>query len=104
MSSAIVNPLILLAIGTAIGIIGFFLKDIRSSIKDKQNKQDQEIEKVRDDLNAFKASLPRHYVMRDDFIRAMTGLEMKVDRVSTEVSELNKNVTRLLAGAGGGEP
>ncbi|MGE5551912.1 MAG: hypothetical protein ACM3ZC_15470 [Bacteroidota bacterium] len=98
MQQSLTYPLILLAIGTGLGIIGFFLKDIRASIRDKQNKQDQEIKELRDDLNNFKAGLPRVYVMRDDFLRAVTGLEMGVDTIRREITELNKNVSRLLGG------
>ena len=97
-ASALANSLIILAIGTVIGIVGYFLKDVKASFRKEQDRQDKEIEKTREELNAFKANLPHYYVMRDDFLRAVTGLEMKVDVISRDIGELNKNVAKLLGG------
>ncbi|MEW6423162.1 MAG: hypothetical protein AB1523_00200 [Bacillota bacterium] len=85
-------------LGTATLIIGYFLKDWKAAQKEKDAAQDQAIEGVRKDIADFKAALPHHYVLRDDFIRAVAGLDLKMDRMAREVSEINKSLARLLGG------
>lgn len=93
----------------ALGIIGYFLKDIRASVntqlgdtKDElqrvKNDTKKEIQEVKDDLADFKALLPHQYVMREDFIRAVSGLDHKVDGIGKEITEINKNIGKLLGG------
>lgn len=82
------------------GVIGYFLKDIKDGIKEKQDSHDRAIEKVREDFSSFKARMPQEYVMRDDFLRAISNLEFKFDKVATDITEINKNVSKLLAAGG----
>lgn len=93
-------PVLLMILSMVIGAIGYLIKDIRQQLKERQDRQDRDIEKIRDDLSHFKLSLPHTYVMRDDFLRAIASLDMKVDTMARDLGELNKNVTKLL---GGGE-
>lgn len=83
---------------TALGIIGYFLKDIRQQIKDQQKEQDSKIEKVQEEVTTLRESLPQKYVLRDDFIRAIAGLDNKVDNICREVSEISKGLNRLIGG------
>lgn len=85
-------------LSAAVGIIGYFLKDIKSSQKEKDASQDKAIEAVKDDLSDFKALIPRQYVHRDDFIRVVTGLDAKIDKIFSEVGDINKNLNKLLGG------
>lgn len=85
-------------LSAAVGIIGYFLKDIKSSQKEKDSSQDKAIEAVKDDLADFKAQIPRQYVHRDDFIRVVTGLDSKIDKIFSEVGDINKNLNKLLGG------
>ena len=93
--------IILIAVLSAtLGIIGYFLKDIRSSMNTELGQSKREIQSIKDDLADFKASLPHTYVMREDFIRAIAGLDHKVDSISKEITEINKNIGKLLGGGG----
>jgi len=83
----------------AMGIIGYFLRDIRQSLKEKQQEQDQKIAAVERDVMNLKETLPQKYVLRDDFVRAVAGLENKIDNICREVSEINKGLSRLIGGA-----
>ncbi|SHJ59960.1 hypothetical protein [Desulfofundulus thermosubterraneus] len=82
----------------AMGIIAYFLRDIRQSVKEKQQEQDQKIDGIQKDLNVIRETLPQRYVLRDDFIRAIAGLDNKVDNIGKEVSEINKALNRLIGG------
>ncbi len=84
--------------GIATGVIGYFLKDIRSSIKEKQVNQDKKIEDVVKDLASFKAEMPKEYVLRDDFIREVSGLHLKIDRIGRDISKISKAVAKLSGG------
>ncbi|GAB6170769.1 hypothetical protein JCM15765_02470 [Paradesulfitobacterium aromaticivorans] len=82
----------------AFTIIGYFLKDIRSTMNTELVSNKREIQEVKDDLADFKAVLPHNYVMREDFIRAVSGLDHKVDSIGREITEINKNIGKLLGG------
>ena len=85
-------------LSAATGIIGYFLKDLKSSQKEKDMTQDQTIKEVSDKLAELKTVLPRQYVLRDDFIRAIAGLDSKIEVVFQEVCEINKNLNRIAGG------
>lgn len=82
----------------ALGIIGYFLRDIRQGILSKHNTQDKKIESIEKDVVALRESLPQKYVLRDDFIRSVAGLDNKMDSVCKEVNEISKNLNRLIGG------
>lgn len=92
--------ILLSLLSAAVGIIGYFLKDIKASQKEKDQQQDRLLDDIKDDLNDFKSSLPRQYVLRDDFIRAVAGLDAKMDNVTREIGEINKNLSKLIGGKG----
>lgn len=83
----------------AFAVIAYFLKDIRQSVKEKQREQDEKIDELSKDMSRLKETLPQKYVLRDDFIRAIAGLDNKVDNIAKEVGEINKSLSRLLGGA-----
>lgn len=96
---------------TLFSVISYFLKDIRSSVKEKQNSQDKNIQEIERDFSEFKAELPQRYVLKDDFnrslkelkddqTRAIAGLEHKVDTLTRDVREMIASVSKL-TGAGG---
>jgi hypothetical protein len=57
-------------------------KSGRVEALDRRRAQDEKIEAIKDDFHAFKAALPQQYVLRDDFIRVMTGFDAKLDRLA----------------------
>lgn len=94
-------PALMIAVsllGSAVLIIGFFVRYWMNNQEKKDKEQDEEIKSLRDDLADFKATLPRDYVLRDDFIRAVAGLELKVDRIGRDVGSISKGLARLLGG------
>jgi len=86
----------------ALGIIGYFLRDIRATMAQQLSAHQEQIKEVKDDLMEFKATIPRTFVMREDFIRAVAGLDHKVDTIGREITEINKNIGKLLGGGTGG--
>lgn len=104
------DQIFMLVLGIIIALIAFFLKDLKKQNDDKHRELGDGIEKAKEDFKTENdkireeytkliTSLPHTYVLRDDFLRAITCLEMKVDTIARDIGELNKNVSQL---AGGG--
>jgi len=71
-----------------IGVIAFLLKDsnMKTQKRIEQNEKSIEvnekcIESLEQKFNDFRADLPKNYVMKDDFIRAMTNVDKKLDKI-----------------------
>lgn len=92
------TPWILFILGLFAGIISYFLKDIRSQLKERMDKQDGEIKELRDDLNNFKSAAPTIYVLREDFLRSVTNLDMKIDSMSKTLNDFIKCVSERIGG------
>lgn len=96
---------------TLASIIGYFLKDIRASVKENQSVLDKNIQVIERDFNEFKAELPQKYVLKDDFnrslkelkddqTRAIAGLEHKVDTLTHDVRKMLQSVSKLTSTGG----
>lgn len=93
-----VSVVLIALLSAMLGIIAYFIKDIRASVNNQLTENKKEIQDVKDDLADFKATLPHTYVMREDFIRAVASLDHKVDTIGREITEINKNIGKLLGG------
>lgn len=87
-----VYPLVIVVLAilflAAMSVVTYLLKDLKASFEKAQKKQDDDIDKVADDLSALKASLPLTYVLRDDFIRAVSTLDRKIDLIARDVADI----------------
>ncbi len=83
---------------TALGMIAYFLKEMRNDIKEKNQTQDQKIEAIKQDVSALKEDLPLKYVLRDDFIRAIAGLDRKMDLMGKEMTLISNGLNQLIGG------
>lgn len=75
-----------------IGALGFFLKRWINEVKESQERIHQEtreanretnerIDKLEEKLQATIEQLPYQYTLREDFIRSVSGLERKLDKI-----------------------
>ncbi|MCD9025764.1 hypothetical protein [Cohnella silvisoli] len=96
---------------TLVGIVGYFLKDIRASVKEKQKDQDENLSVISKEISKLKEDLPVKYVLKDDYTRtlkelkddqtrAIAGVEHKVDTLTRDVREMLQVVSKL-TGLGG---
>lgn len=88
MGNNTIGWLIQTAIMLGIGIIGYFLKDTNKKIEEriKQNEKsieqtNEKIEMLEEKFNELKIDMPTKYVVRDDFIRAMSSVDTKLDKI-----------------------
>ena len=68
---------LLLTLG--MGAIAYMLKDWKSSIEKNLEKDEGRLDKLEEKLADLRAELPIIYVSRDDFLRAISGLDNRVD-------------------------
>ncbi|WP_427340620.1 hypothetical protein [Caloranaerobacter sp. DY30410] len=80
----IMQTLMMLGIGT----IAYFVKDLKKSIESKiEDNQTRiklnadKIEELEKSFNDYKAKVPLLYVQKDDFIRAVSNLDKKLDKI-----------------------
>lgn len=71
-----------------IGMIGYFMKDLKKSIEEKISNNElsikentEKIEGLKEEFHKYKTEMPFHYVLRDDFIRAMSNVDKKLDKI-----------------------
>ncbi|QGP91693.1 hypothetical protein MGLY_10350 [Neomoorella glycerini] len=93
---------LLTILSAALGVVGYLLKDIRAGMKDNEKEQNERIELLKREMADFKANMPKEYVLRDDFVRAIAGLDHKLDRMAREVSIINSSLNKLIGTRGDG--
>lgn len=90
------------------GLVSFALKELfgqfkaekletRSLITENRQKLREEIEKTIAKIDRLEEKLPEKYALKDDFYREVNKLDLKLDNLRSDISELNKNVASLIA-------
>lgn len=92
--------LLIMLMGGCIGIITYFLKDIRSQLKEKLTMLDERIDSVKEDLNALEKSLPRTYLHRDDWMRDQNIMDKRLEEMKDKMTEMNHNLMKLIGNGG----
>jgi len=80
------------AILTGIGIIGYFLRDMRTTVKEKFKEHDEKIDCIEGKYHDLREDLPQRFVMRDDYIRALSGFGNKLEKIYEAVSGLGERM------------
>lgn len=81
----VVIPILLFCLTVSVGVVGFLL---RNKIRDIEKDVEAALKAGRD-LLEFKAELPRHFVLKDDYIRTISVFEKKLD-------DMNANIVKLI--------
>lgn len=81
----------------AISLASFLLKDLKNSFEKAQTRQDCRIDAVDAKIAELHARLPIDYVRRDDYVRSMAGLELKMDRMYRDVTRLAKGLAKFMS-------
>lgn len=80
-----------LGLGTLIGIVAYFLKSYKTEQGEFNNEQKNEIDRIDKELQAYKLEAADRYVHKDDFIRATTQTDRKLDKIYDELMKLTSN-------------
>lgn len=93
------NWLMQTAIMICIGIIGYFLKDLKKSFEQKisniefkidvsekrmaqeNEKMEKRIAELQKNFNDYKDYVSEKYTLKDDFIRAISSVDKKLDKI-----------------------
>ena len=79
---------------TALAVIGYFIRDLKQSLADKDREQDNAIDGLRRDFQDFRAKMPETYVLREDWIRTTTGFYKKLDDVAKQIRCIDRKISR----------
>lgn len=71
-----------------LGIIAYFLRDMKKSFDDKISQNKNDITKVQEDLDDFKEKVSDKYVMKEDFVRSMTTVDKRFDIVDEKLDKI----------------
>jgi hypothetical protein len=71
-----------------LGIVGYFLKDMKKTHEEKIAENKEDIKALRKDFDTFKDEAPMRYVYRDDFIRTITGVDKQFENVDTKLDKI----------------
>lgn len=71
------------------GVLAFFIKRTLTQLENADKKNASDIKDLERQFNGLKSDLPLVYVLREDFIRAMNGVDYKLGQIISIVS--NKN-------------
>jgi hypothetical protein len=96
-------PLIIVVLSAlllaVVSMVMYFLKDLKASFERAQKTQDDRIDSLNTNLSDLKARLPIDYVLRDDYVRAVAALDLKIDRMFRELTRLSKGLAKFMSAA-----
>ncbi|MCQ4363155.1 hypothetical protein KQR54_18825 [Mycobacterium gordonae] len=82
--------IIQLALGIMIAAIAYFLKRYDSQQTKRSDDQQDQITALNRELQQFKLEAADRYVHKDDFIRAMSTTDRKLDKIYDEILKINQ--------------
>lgn len=63
------------------GVLAFFMKRTLTELENSDKKNEDDIKSLKQTVNDLKSDLPMVYVLREDFIRSMNGMEQKLGQI-----------------------
>lgn len=75
-----------------VGIIGYFLKDKFTSLKEADIKNECRISKMEESFSEFKEKMPLMYTTREDQLRAQAALENRIEKLGTSMESNFKEI------------
>ncbi len=90
-----IGVMIMMAVLAAVlSILGYFIRDLKRSLAEKDREQDSAIESIRKDFQDFRVKMPETYVLREDWIRTTTGFDKKLDDVAKQIRCIDRKISR----------
>jgi hypothetical protein len=77
-----------LVLTATLGVIAYFLRDMKKSFEDKHLQNKCEISKVQEDLEDFKEKVADKYVMKEDFVRSITSVDKRFDVLDEKLDKI----------------
>jgi len=72
-------------LGIASGVIVFYLYNLRNDFR----VQAERSASLKDDLGALEKTLPREFVLREDYVRTMAAFQHKLDKTLEIVGKID---------------
>lgn len=77
-------------LGLIVSLCFFILREQRRQIAERR----EEIKELEARFDAMCTTLPRDYVLKDDYVRIMTTIDRKLDRVFEKLGEVAQDMQR----------
>ncbi len=89
--------IIQLIITIVVGIIAYFLKDMKKNHEDKiiqlnikVEAVEEKVDQSKDDLNNYKEEVHKEYAKKEDFLRTTGEISRKIDKIYDILMDMNK--------------
>ncbi|TAN59645.1 hypothetical protein EPN18_10100 [bacterium] len=83
-------PVLSFFLSIAVGMAGFFLKGLINGLKENITNADAKAQRLEREFMEFKAQLPKQYVLKDDYVRALSSFEYKLDSLGKKMDTILK--------------
>lgn len=83
------NWIVELVLVTFLGLMAWFLKRHIAQQDTSNKKQEEQIDILKKDLQEYKLQAAEKYVSKDEFIRATSHTQRKLDQIYDEIIKLN---------------
>jgi len=75
-------------VSVVLSIVGYFLRDLRASLKEDLRDHKADIDKIKHDCARCQANLPRQFVLKEDFVRMSAAIDRKIDLLHDEMRKI----------------
>jgi len=83
------------ALTAALVVIGYFVRDLKATMSEKDKDHDEAIRALSDAFNDWRVHSAETYVAREDFVRSLVKLEAKIDDLSSVVRSVARDLNLL---------
>jgi hypothetical protein len=73
---------------TLMGIITYFLRDMKLTFAQRDIENKEDIKCLKKEFEDFKEKIPEKYVMKEEFVRAMTTVDKRFDFVDEKLDKI----------------
>lgn len=89
------NTLFQLALTTAVGFIGWSLKEFYSKVEKRQEAAEEEVKKLQKAVNDNSKEMFVTFVTKDDHYRDLNALEKKIDGIKDILLDMKEDIGKL---------
>lgn len=90
------TPFILLVVSVGVGIIGWFIKDLRSDLGKRLDKMEADIDKLETARSADQKWMYEHCVVKEVFYMSVGESKALVGKIFDELKEVNRLVNQQI--------
>ena len=83
------TEIMMLVLTGGVGLLGWYFKRDKDRLDCNDKNLQGQIEGVKKDLSDYRLEAQREFVTKDEFVRAVTNQDRKLDKIYDEIMKLN---------------